>query len=270
MRYELKDKIQNSIAHAVVYGESTMHIRTYFNKYLILILFTLSLVISSNGSRADDITAHAIITGTIKQFKAVNDYTCRLDKRVKKNGVLHEDLDISAKYKKPKHYYFHWNKGMSKGREVIFVAGKHHDKLVAHPGGILQFITLHLDPEDSLAMKENRHSLKHSGLEKIINLIESNHTLAREKGLDAVRYIGEGLIDGRSVWMLEGCFPENQGFYAHKIIISIDRTVKLPIKISIYDWSGELSEEYAFHDLKINVGLNKNDFDPNNPKYNYF
>jgi outer membrane lipoprotein-sorting protein len=233
-------------------------------------LSTLFLILNGRICLADDAGVEQLINNMVEKFDTVADYTCRLDKKVKKDGILYEDLSISVKYKKPKHYYFRWDRGSEKGREVIFVAGKYNDKLVAHPGGFLQFMTFHLDPEGRLAMQRNRHSLQHSGMEKIINLIESNFKRAREKGLDAIQFIGDDRIAERDVWILEGRFPENQGFYAHRVIVSIDKTMTLPVKISIFDWSDALVEEYVFRDLKVNVGITENDFNPGNPDYNFF
>lgn len=175
----------------------------------------------------------------------------------------------SIKYKKPRHYYFRWESGIERGREVIFVEGRHNSKIVAHPGGPLKFITFHLDPEGYLAMKENRHSLKNSGMEKILSLIESNVALAKAKNLDAIRLIGEGNFDGRPVHIVEGSFPENQGFYAYRIRIYFSPDIKLPLKVTIFDWSEQLIEDYEFHELDINVGLSEKDFDPDNPNYSY-
>ena len=139
----------------------------------------------------------------------------------------------------------------------------------AHPGGFLQFMTFHLDPEGRMAMQRNRHSLQHSGMEKIMDLIDSDVKRAREKGLDAIQYIGEDRIYERDVWIVEGSFPANQGFYAHRVIVSIDKAMALPVRVSIFDWSEGLVEEYVFRDLKLNVGFNENDFDPGNPDYNF-
>ncbi|NLD36389.1 MAG: radical SAM protein [Desulfatiglans sp.] len=41
-------------------------------------------------------------------------------------------------------------------------------------------------------------------------------------------------------------------------------------KVTVYDWSDKLYEEYTFHNLKFNVGLNEKDFDPDNDQYNFF
>ena len=166
--------------------------------------------------------------------------------------------------------YFRWEQGSAKGREVIYVNGKYDNRLVAHPGGMMRFLTLRLDPQGRLAMRANRHSLQNSGMEKITELIESNYYLAQKKGINAIRCAGEDNFDGRAVWIIEGIFPPEQGFYARKVLILIAKSIRLPVKVSIFDWSDELIEEYAFRDLKINVGLTEADFNPGNPDYNYF
>jgi hypothetical protein len=233
----------------------------------------LSIALTDMGNacigRADETNPHRLIADAVERFDAVGDYTCRLDKKVRKNGKLCDDRDISVKYKKPSHYYFRWNSGTAKGREVIFVQGRYNDKIVAHPGGIFKILTFHLDPEGYLAMKENRHCLKSSGMEKIIALVASNAALAKEKGLDGIRFKGESLFDGKRVRLVEGLFPEDQGFYARRIVLYLCPALQLPLKVSIYDGAGELVEDYEFHDLKNNVGLSENDFEPHNPQYNF-
>jgi len=246
-----------------------MHIEAVLRKYIKLILLILFLTSIVGICFANEAIVERLIFDAVVQFNAVDDYTCHLDKSVRKNGRLYEDPDISVKYKKPKHYYFRWNKGISKGQEVIFVEGKYYDKLVAHPGGFLKVFTLHLDPQGALAMQKNRHSLQNSGMEKIIDLIKSNYVMANEKGLGVIRFLGDGSVDGKKVWIVEARFPENHGFYAHKISISFCPTIKLPLKISIFDRSDKLVEEYVFRNLKINVGLTENDFCPSNPEYGY-
>jgi outer membrane lipoprotein-sorting protein len=238
---------------------------------LIALLSTALVLIICRTCLADDKTAHQLLAGAIERFDSVQSYTCLLDKRVVKAGKLYEDLSISVKYKKPTRYYFRWQTGARKGREAIFIAGKHNNKIVAHPGGrLFRFMTLHLNPEGRLAMKENRHSLQNSGLEKIIQLVEADFKRAQQNGLDAIRYTGEEHLDDRMVWVVEGRFPKNQGYYARTVILYIDQTLGLPIKVSIYDESDALAEEYVFHQLAINVNLTDQDFDPDNPDYDFY
>ncbi len=234
-------------------------------------VFTLLVVtLSATAGYAEDQDAGRLLLDAIERYASVQTYTCLLDKQVSKNGKLYEDLSIRVKFKKPANYYFRWEKGVRKGREVIFAAGRHDAKIIAHPGGPLRFMTFHLDPEGRLAMKENRHSLSNSGLGKIMQLIEADHHLAQENGLQVVRYVGQARIDDRSTWVIEGRFPENRGFYAPKVVLFIDQTLGLPIKVGIYDASGALLEAYLFHQLAVNVPLTERDFDPANPAYDFF
>jgi hypothetical protein len=130
-------------------------------------------------------------------------------------------------------------------------------------------MTFHLNPEGRLAMKKNRHSLKNSGLEKIMQVMKADFQRAQQNGLNAIRYAGEEHFDGRKVWVLEGRFPENQGYYAKAVVLFLDQILGVPIKVSIYSESDALAEEYVFHQLAINVGLTDQDFDPDNPDYDF-
>lgn len=236
-----------------------------------IVVLSIMLVANSvHGCLADDPDPGQLLVSAIHRYKSVESYTCRLDKRVANAGTLHEDLSITVKFKKPTNYYFRWEKGLRRGREVIFDPGRHNGKIVAHPGGLFRFMVLHLNPEGRLAMKENRHSLKNSGLGKIMQVVEADYRRSRLQGLDAIGFVGKGRIDDRSTWVIQGQFPENQGYYASKVVLFLDQSLGLPIKASIYDGSGRLVEEYVFHQLAINVGLTDQDFDPDNPDYDFF
>jgi negative regulator of sigma E activity len=76
-------------------------------------------------------------------------------------------------------------------------------------------------------------------------------------------------VDHSRVWVLQGKFPRNQGYYAEKVVLFLDQTLLLPIKVSVYDGEDTLLEEYVFHQLAINVGLTDHDFDPGNPDYDF-
>ncbi len=186
-----------------------------------------------------------------------------------KGGRIYYDPDILVKYKKPGHYYFRWQEGEFKGQEVIYVAGKNNDKLVAHSGGFFKFITLHLDPEGPVAMKRNHHPLTESGLEKIMKIIERDYNRFKKTGSGRIQLLGEEFINNRRVWMVFCEFPENRDFYAHRIILYFDRELNLPVKITAFDWKDSLFEEYYFRDLRINTGFEEKDFDPENPEYGY-
>ena len=58
-------------------------------------------------------------------------------------------------------------------------------------------------------------------------------------------------------------------YYASRIDLWIDRELNLPLRALIYDNDGVLFERFEHRDLKVNVGLTAQDFDPKNPEYKF-
>ena len=58
-------------------------------------------------------------------------------------------------------------------------------------------------------------------------------------------------------------------YYGHKAEFYVVKDTGLPVKSVVWDWSGRLYERYSYRDVKLNPGLTRADFDPNNPKYNF-
>ena len=58
-------------------------------------------------------------------------------------------------------------------------------------------------------------------------------------------------------------------YYCRRSTTYFDVVTNLLIKIEIYDWDDNLYESYHYRDLKLNVGLNDSDFDPDNKNYKF-
>ena len=240
-------------------------------KIILTFILFASLILIQDGkiAVADTGDVELLITEAMTRFQRLADYTCTLEKKVNKNGIVYYDPEIKVKYKKPAHYYFKWGKGKFEGQEVIYAQGTDSGTVLAHSGGFFRFFTLRLDPGGSLAMKRNHHPLSRSGMEKIFDVLYDSYIRHKLTGCGDIELAGEDTLDKRPVWVLLGDFPGDMGFYAANIILLIDKEYVLPLKVSVYDWSGTLYEEYTFHHLKIDVGLNEGDFDPENSEYNF-
>lgn len=57
--------------------------------------------------------------------------------------------------------------------------------------------------------------------------------------------------------------------YCHRIKTYIDDEYKLMVRLEIYDWDNNLYEMYHYKDIRINAGLTRADFDPENRQYNF-
>ncbi|MFC1494172.1 DUF1571 domain-containing protein [Thermodesulfobacteriota bacterium] len=233
------------------------------------LLVSVILMFNENSALASQKEIDLMIDKSIKQFQHVSDYRCILEKKVNKDGKIFYDPKIHVKYRKPAQYYFKWIEGRFKGQEVIYAEGKNNNHIMAHSGGLFGFITLKLDPGGRIAMKRNHHSLRKSGMEKVFDILDDSYQRHKLTGYGEIEFKGEERIDGRPVLVIQGDFPEKSGFYACRIIIYLDSELMLPLKITVYDWSGKLFEEYTFHDLKLNVGWSEKDFDPENCEYNF-
>jgi len=237
-------------------------------KKLILSLLVLGLVYSELMA-AEKISIDTILTKTIASYKQLKDYTCILNKRELVKGSIKEQKNIVVKFKKPLCIYLKWTEGSDKGNEAIYVLGKYKNELQVHMGGFLNVYNFSLDPKGSTAMKNNRHDITEAYIGQIIDLIKNNYDLYKKSHEGSITYEGIQELDGGKIMLFKAIFPKGKGYYAQRMMISIDAKSYLPIKTEIYGWKNEFLEMYYYSKIKINVGLTDKDFDINNPEYKF-
>jgi Protein of unknown function (DUF1571) len=213
-----------------------------------------------------------------KKYADVSDYTCTFVKRERVDGKLHAQHVMKMKARtRPKSIYFKFQTP-NKGREAIYVAGRHNDKVVAHDVGLGRLIagTMNLDPHGSTAMQANRHPVTEAGVGALIDNIVHYWALELTPQESVITFNPDMMIGPRRCTMIESVHPEREDrFLFHKVRLFIDHEQGLPIRFEAYDWpkhSGatpELVEEYSYLDLKLNVGLSEHDFDPANKSYSF-
>jgi len=162
------------------------------------------------------------------------------------------------------------------GREVIWAEGKNNNQIIAHEAGIFNLISVNLDPNGDLAMMGSKYPITEIGIEKLIDkLIERGRK-------DATLEPAEVTVTPNSLLGNAACdririvhVRKLDGFDFHIAEVWIDPKHELPVYYASYDWPATpgdpppLIEEYAYHDLKINVGLSEADFDPKNSAYQF-
>ena len=73
-----------------------MRVRTPGKSYLTIMLLTMFSLLPDRICLADDAKVKQLIISMIEKFEEIADYTCSLDKRVRKNGILHK-ADVGSK-----------------------------------------------------------------------------------------------------------------------------------------------------------------------------
>ena len=230
-----------------------------------------------NGDERPIERAIRIVAECQERYHSVTDYTCTFWKRERISGILIPAHVMAMKVRtKPQSIYLRFEQP-AKGREAIYVAGRHGGKVVAHDVGINKLLagTLHLEPTSTRAMEDCRHPITEAGIGPLLETVSRRWALELNENETVVTF--EDMVVGdRPCQMIESTHSSRKGdFLFHKVRLFIDKDLGLPIRFEAYDWpkkSGvepELAEEYTYSNLKLNVGLKEIDFDVANRTYSF-
>ncbi len=231
------------------------------------------------AAAADPITlARRAVADCQARFRQVHDYTCTFHKRERINGRLTSPHIMAMKARtEPTSVYFKFQ-APNKGREAIYVAGRNGGRILAHDVGFGKLLagTMRLDPKGTMAMEENRHPVTEAGIGHMLDTIARHWAFELSPGESLVSFHHDVRVDNRPCTMIETIHPrKNPEFLFHAVKLYIDHELGLPIRFEAYDWpkhpgsAPELVEEYTYRNLRVNVGLRDQDFDPSNAQYSF-
>jgi hypothetical protein len=217
----------------------------------------------------------------------VRDYTCVFVRRERMEGQLgpHEYMLAKVRHQgqgfagqaTPFGVYLKFLKPASvAGREVLYVQGRYDDRLVVRNGGKrMAYVVTELRPNSDLAMRDNRYPLTEFGIENLVRrLIQVAQEDIESNAPCEVKIYRQAKIDGRPTMGIQVRHTqqrEGMRFYLARIFW--DRELQVPVLFESYDWPPQpggnppLLEQYAYRNLRLNVGLSDTDFDRDNPDY---
>lgn len=108
---------------------------------------------AAHGGAADRPDPEEWLREAEAAYDGVTSYTAVFHKRQRVAGKLLPEETILLKYRKPLSLYMRWIKAPYKGSELLYVAGWNQDRIRAHRGGILRFITRDLDPRNTRVLE---------------------------------------------------------------------------------------------------------------------
>lgn len=212
------------------------------------------------------------------RYSQVDDYTCTFHKRERHDGKLTDAHVMSMKARShPNSVYFRFVTP-NKGREAIYVSGRHNDRVLAHDVGLFKVIagTMMLDPRGETAMEGCRHPITEAGIGTLIETISREWERELTPGESRVRIDPGMTIGPRRCTLIESVHPERRPDYMFYMVrLYIDHELGLPVRFEAFDWPARagaaplLLEEYTYSELKLNVGLTDHDFDPRNRGYSF-
>jgi hypothetical protein len=194
-----------------------------------------------------------------KKLAEVRDSTCIFLKteRVGKDVLPTQTIELKVR-QEPFSVSMRWLEAPHRGREVIYQKGRFDDKVVARLGDLFGFESIFtFNPTAPELMQENRHSIIEAGVGHITARLCDQFSQARGHGTLRARYLGAEEYLDRPTWKIMRVLED--GGYRYW---NIDTELLLPIRVITYNAFHQLQETYSFKDLKLNVGLTDDDFDP--------
>ena len=218
----------------------------------------------------------------------IRDYSCLLILRERFDGKLgpyeHIRLKVRQEQKEGDHvvvpfgvYLKFLGPAKVKGREVLYVRGEDQNTMTVRRGGRrYPSMTLTLDPTGPLATEGRRYPLTDVGVknlvDKLIGVME-NDIKYDECQVSVFR---NAKLNERVCTHIRAIHPVRRPYFTyHRAHVFIDNELSLPVYYASYDWpakpGGEpvLLEEYAYSELKPNIGLTDVDFQRTNPSYGF-
>ena len=219
--------------------------------------------------------------------REIDDYEALIVKRERVNGTLQDPQTMEVKIRNrkmsgettqiPLGVYLKFLSPQSvKGREVIWVEGANAGKLIAHEGGLKNLLRVELEPTGFLAMLGQRYPITEIGFENlVVKLIEKGER-DRKQGQCEVKFFKQVKVGQRPCTMIQVVHPVQKphlDFYRARIFI--DDGLGVPVRYAAWTWPEKegddplLLEEYTYLNVKLNVGLSDEDFDPDHRNYDF-
>ena len=145
---------------------------------------------------------------------------------------------------------------------AVYRQGFNDGKVLARQSGLPGALAgkLRLDPNESLALSDSRHPITEVGLGKIIERALKDAASSQIES----HFAGEETLDGQPSYKFEFTATGNEAVggleAARKSLIWIDRELKLPVKLELYDAANTLLERHRFKQVSINQKLSDKTF----------
>jgi hypothetical protein len=137
------------------------------NKHVTRIIFSALFVfvaLVAHGGASDRPDPEQWLSEAEAAYDKVTSYTAIFHKQQRVAGKLLPEETIVLKFRKPSALYMKWIREPYEGSELLYEEGRNEDRVRAHRGGILRFVTRNLDPRDPGLMAGNLRPVTVRGL----------------------------------------------------------------------------------------------------------
>jgi len=208
-------------------------------------------------------------------LKKVNDYEATFTKKeVVGKKLLQTEMFVKFREQPFSVYIKYLNPHA--GREVIYVAGRNKDKLLAHGEGITSIVgTIKLKPDSKDAMEENRYPITMFGMSNLVSTLMQQWQEDEKHDDCAVKFFPNAKLDKVECKVVETSYPKNVAHAKfHMSRLYIAKETGLPVRVEQFGFpaagaEAPVIEEYTYSNIKTNVGFSDIDFDTANKAYGF-
>lgn len=197
----------------------------------------------------------------VESYSRVRDYTCLYEKqeRAISNG---EKQTIRFAFRKPFDVRCDWLDDRGRvDQTAVYRAGANDGRVLVRRAGPLGAMlgTLRLDPHDPLALSDSRHPITEAGIGYIVERIDRELSQHRVELHDRGTNQSEGEATDELELVANGMPLADLGG-ARRALVRLDRNLRLPVEVELYDDAGVLIERHRFRNLRVNTGLDDSTF----------
>lgn len=208
-------------------------------------------------------------------LKKINDYEATFSKKeVVGKKLIQSEMFIKFRENPFSVYIKYLNP--HGGREVIYVAGKNKDKLLAHGEGITSIVgTIKLKPDSKDALEENRYPITMFGMSKLVATLSQQWQEDEKHDDCVVKFFPNAKLDKVECKVVETSYPKpvaHAKFHMTRLYVAKDSG--LPVRVEQFGFPAAgaqppVIEEYTYTNIKTNVGFTDIDFDTANQTYGF-
>jgi hypothetical protein len=204
-------------------------------------------------------------------YGKVTTYTAIFHKQQRVDGKLLPEETIFLKFRKPSSLYMKWIREPYEGSELLYEVGRNEDRVKAHRGGVLRFVTRNLDPSDPGLMAGNLRPVTSTGIGYLLETVAINIRKAIKAGDLTFAERGQETVYGRNTQVLEMVIAKERArdYDGCRFVINQDIESKVLVRIRVYDRDDQLIENYGYESLDLNAPLVDADFDPKNTESHF-
>ncbi len=217
--------------------------------------------------------------------RTVRDFTCRLVKRERINGILQDHQYIDMWVREASHaaqpagipfsiYMRFLAPRKVAGRRVLYVDSRNNGRMLVRNGGKhFDYVVVDLDPYGETAMDESLVPVTQCGFNQIlaqmIAVLERHAAADAPGGNTRVEQITGAKLNSRPCHVIRITHADNApGLEFHQANVFVDDELHIPVRVDYSSWprhsdsSPPLIAEYTYTNLRINLGLVDSHFSP--------